>query len=265
MSREVEMIKGEDPWGPNKKETLYEKLQYFCSKHHWDASKLIEVSEDGFCKPTVKLFLYNCWRDLWCWTPIYHTRMRLQRLFRSDHLSDNQIWEAGFYMSKYCLKMLYAFKKYDRHGYPSTFSEYNENEWNSKEDYNDAIKRGDLLGGGPSEWEKVLDHIIMALEFKAFEGNEKKMHDWWIKYFGMDPWDETNECNKYVKYDFCYKDDPSSLGSHMSFGKPPEDIDRCEYLKKETCYGNTELMLYANKIVQLGFIQMGTFWESLWD
>jgi hypothetical protein len=262
------MIKGVDPW-ENKKETLSDKLKYFCSKHHWNNGELIsqitDKDGDGYCKPTLKLFLYNCYRELRGWTPIYKLRMFMQKTFRSDHLSDDRIWEASYYLSKYCLKVLKAFKQFPRHGYPSIFSEWDENSGYSKEKYDELKEAGQIIGGGEEAWEKVIDHIIMALEYRAYEGNYKLIDAWWQKYFGMDPHDENNECNKYVKYEYRYKDDPKSIGCTMSFHNPPKDPERCEYIKKEYCYGNTDLISYAEEIVQDGLCLFGRFFSAFWD
>jgi hypothetical protein len=271
IDRQIEMLKGDDPWGPNrKKETLYEKLKYFCSQYHWDKSTLIssalDENSDGYLTPTLPLFLYNCYRRIRGWDPVYAMRMSLQRIFRSNHLADCDIWEAGYTIAKQSLKIVKAFKDYDRHGIPSIFSEYHENEWKSKEEYDKAIADGKMLGGGQDAWEKVLDHIIMALEYKANEGNKAKLEEeWWIKYFGMNPYDESNRCNKYEKYEFRYKDDNKNIGCHMTFDSPPEDPERCEYIKKEICYGNSELVRYAEELVQEGFELFGKYCTAMWD
>jgi hypothetical protein len=259
------MIKGTDP--SDKKDTWRQKLRYFCSQYHWDRGvQFASFTEgDGFCDPTLKLFLYNCYRKFRGWMPIYRLRMLIQTVFRSTHISDDKIWETGSYMSQYCYKMLSAFKNYNRNGYPGIFSEYSENEWGTKEAYDAAIAEGRMIGGGPAAWEKILDHILMALEYRAFEGNTAILEKWWDKHFGMNPWDENYECNQYDKYEFRYKDDPQHLGCHMTFGKPPEDPEKCEYIKHELCFGNSELLRYAEEVVQQGLELMGHYWTSFWD
>jgi hypothetical protein len=257
------MIKGEDPW--EKKETFKEWLRYFCTKHNWDPEVTLDRNGDGYVSPTLKLFLKSCWKEFYCWNPIYRLRMFTQKLFRQTHLSDNEIWEAGFHIAKYNLKLIKAFKKYERHGYPSVFMNYDENCGYSKEKYDELKERGLILSGGPDAWERILDHIIMAFEYIVNEGNRKTLNKWWIDNFGMDPYDETNECNKYEKYDFRYKNDPKSIGAHLTFNKPPEDPDNCEYIKKEICYGNTDLILYAESVVQEGLELFGKYFRSFWD
>jgi hypothetical protein len=260
------MIKGENPW--TKKETFYEKIRYFCSKHHWNKgeqlSAILDEAGDGYPKPTIKLFLYNCIMELRGWTPLYRLRMLISR-FYNHGLSENEIWEAGHTMSKYALKVLKAFKKSERHGYPGSFSEYNEHEWKSVESYNEAIKEGRIIGGGTEAWEKVLDHIIMALEFRVYDGHNKFQHDWYLKWFGMDPYDESNECNRAESYEYRYKDDPKSIGGRMGGPIPPEDFDKCEYIQKTTMHINFELIRYAEDVVQDGYELLGFWWGNLWD
>ena len=113
-------------------------------------------------------------------------------------------------MARECLKRLRAFKEFERQGYPSDFCE-------------ESV----IVGGGPEKWEKTIDHIIMALEYVAYAGDEmftKRAHNWWVKYFGFSPYDE-NQVN----------------------------------------HTNYELIRYAESVVNSGLINMAVYWRNFWD
>jgi hypothetical protein len=91
----------------------------------------------------------------------------------------------------------------ERHGYPSAFSEYSENTWKSKEEYDNAIKEGKIKGGGLEAWEKVLDEIIFAFEWHLYckdsRGTDKCAINFFEKYGYKNPYAEAEE-NKSVSY-----------------------------------------------------------------
>ena len=261
-----EILKGNPP-RYDKKETLSEKLKYFCSKHHWDKGiqygQMLDENSDGYVKPTLKLFLYNCYRELRGWGPIFGLRMNCQKIFRKNHMSDNQLWDLQYPLSKYVYKYLKAFKDQERNGYPGVFSEYNENEWQSKEEYDQAILDGKMFGGGGDAWEKVLNHILMSLEYIVLEGNSKKESEWFIKYFGMDPYKENEEVNKYIKFEYRDIDAKKYIGCAMSGTQP--NLDKVEWCTKSTSYLNHELIHYAEEVVSAGLCELGYWWRNFWD
>jgi hypothetical protein len=128
----TELIKGVDP--ADKKTTLYDKLSYFCSQYHWNRAKLYsEIIEDGLCKPTVCLVLYNVLARFIHLAIFYRIRNLFQKWFRSSHLSDDDIGETFYHLSAITYKRVKAFRDNRNRGYPGIFTEYNDTEWKSIE------------------------------------------------------------------------------------------------------------------------------------
>jgi len=272
-----ETLKGIAPYGKEyrakqKARPLSQKIKEwyrdYCQDFHWDRGSQIEemLDEEGdsHVKPSFKLFLYNMYRNFRGWKPIFALRMLFQKIFRKDHISDNELWGLDHSMAPYILKYLKAFKKSDRHGYPGYFSEYNENEWRSKEEYDEAVIEDRILGGGNKAWEKILDIIIMAFEYKVIDSlGLKREGDWYLKYLGMNPYDENNPCNKHVSFSYRKLDERPGVGSTMSSNEP--NLDEVEWATKRESALNIELIHYAEECVQYGFELFGRFYQNLWD
>jgi hypothetical protein len=210
-------------------------------------------------KPSLKLFFYNVYRRFRGFAPIYFLRMLFQRIFRWNHIPDCDLWEASGTMAKRLLPVLYAFKKMERNGFPSSYSEYSENSgWKSQDEYNKALENGDIKGGGEEAWENDINHIIHSLEYLAWEGNNKKITRWYIDNFGMDPYSEDIR-NKYKYYTY-------KKGNYhgMTFHNPPEKENITDLQEHET-YGNHELLEYIDNYVSSGLEKLGTLWRAFWD
>jgi len=255
------ILKGTPPSYEDK--TLYEKYRWFCQEYHWDKSltwkAASDLEGDGYVKPSPKLFLYNLCKKTWNWNPLWRFRQWCQTKFRKNGLSDSMVWNALNPMAKYNLKILKAFKESERNGHPSAFSEYSEKEWESREEYDEQLRCGKIQGGGMEAWNKVLDHIIMSLEYVVNEGD----HKWEEKWFGMNPYDETNECNKYVTYDYRMINEMKGFASAMS-GKIPS-LDEVEWCTERTSFHNTELVFYAEEVVNYGLELLGKHFRNFWD
>src|SRR5215469_6362007 len=93
-----EILKGTEPDWRDK--NFKEWLRTYCSQYHWDKSVLfsrgMDDDSDGFATPTLKLFLYNTYRRLRSWSPMYKTRMLCQKIFRKNHIADNELWSADY-------------------------------------------------------------------------------------------------------------------------------------------------------------------------
>jgi len=262
-----EVLKGEAPYGKEYKARqkarplktkIYDWLKDYCDDFHWDYEKR------GEDKPTVKLFLYNFYRNLRGWGPVYNLRMFLQKVFRKNHIADNELWGMDYTMAPYILKYLKAFKASDRHGYPGSFSEYNEHEWKDEAEYIKAIEDGKILGGGNDAWEKILDRMIMAFEYKIESNSDlRREGKWFIKYFGMNPYDESNPCNKHVSFSYRKIDEQPHIGSCMSSTEP--NLEEVEWATKRESGLNIELIHYAEECVQAGFEDFGRWYQNLWD
>lgn len=270
-----EVLKGDPPYHNYKakkkarpfKQKVTEWYRDYCQDHHWDRgvqlTEMLDKDGDSYVKPSLKLFAYNVYRNLRGWYPIYRTRMICQKIFRANHISDNELWDLQYPLAKYNLKYIKAFRESERNGYPSCFSEYNENEWKTKVEYDEKIADGSMIGGGEKAWEKVLDLIIMSLEFIVIDGNKKKETEWYLKYFGMCPYEENNECNRHTSYDYREIDAPKTIGSTHSSKMP--DLDKVEWATKSTSWLNMELIFYAEDCVNYGLELFGKFFRSMWD
>jgi hypothetical protein len=194
--------------------------------------------DDKEVEPTLQLFFYNVYRKFRGWPPVYKARMLVQKIFRKNHIADCDLWEADTTMAKRILPVLQAFKKMKRNGYPGIYSEYE---------------------GGYEIWERDLDHIIHAVEFVAY-GYTKKIHQWYIDNFGMDPY-STDPINKYKFYTY-----ETEKGIHgMTFNEPPDENKGYKNIEEHTFHGNNELIQYIDEYVKLGLEKLGTSFQSIWD
>jgi len=265
----VEILKGENPWSHKnwkkrqKERTFKEKLKDFCEEYHWGDGFEYDEDYNKIVNVSFKLFLFNVYRRIRGWQPVFLLRMFFQKVFRKNHISDDQLWNLQYPLSKYVYKHLKAFNESERHGYPGCFSEYRENEWKSKEEYDVKIESGEMYGGGNEAWEKILDHVLMALEYLNNEGDSKKEKEWFLRYFGMDPHEEGYDCNRHESYSYRNIDSPKGIGSVMSSHEP--DLKKVEWATKSVSWINMDLIFYAEKIVQDGLELMGKFWRNFWD
>jgi len=121
-----------------------------------------------------------------------------------------------------------------------------------------------MIGGGEAEWNKILDHIEMSLEFtesryKSFKNQSK----WFIKYFGMDPYEENNLVNEHISYNYKEINCPKNIACTSSSKMP--DLDKVEYCIKSTSYHNIPLVHYAEECVAYGYEFFGKYLRYMWD
>lgn len=144
-------------------------------------------------------WFFHRWFERLISNPIREVKWFLQKVFRKNHTSDIELWGLYEYLSKYILRKLKAFKNYDRVGYPSTFASYYKDEWRSKEEYDKAVEKGDMKGGGSEAWEKCLDEMIFAFEFIIYyeHHNDKKRLAFCEKYGLEDPYENYKFIEEY--------------------------------------------------------------------
>lgn len=191
----------------------------------------------------------------------------VQKLFRKTHTSDYEVWELYPVMAEWILPRLYEFKKYPRMGYPSTFSEYSENEWKSREEYDQAIAEGKMKGGGSEAWEEVLDKIIFAFEFALADGGKKKYEKPFMKKHG-DWHAEIPENLQQMKWYRSKKDGHTMTpGSHPN--DKPVDLDEYEleedHILSRPFYYNMKMHQEFAERAQEGFKLFGEHFQSFWD
>ena len=187
----------------------------------------------------------------------------LQKLFRPYHASDCDIWNLHNHLTPIILSKLIAFRNSSLSGYPSYFSLYAGNEWKSKEEYDEAIAKGKILGGGFDAWLKTLDEMIFAFEFIAYyEASDKKRDKMLDKYELKYPHERIPE-NREVSY--IYKSGPSK--NVMMSDLPPDDSDNAdrEYLGESISYYNFDLESEYYKRANKGLELFAKHFMSLWD
>jgi len=249
-------------------ETLYEKYRWFCQQYHWDKSQTWKATSDldgdGHVKPSPKLFLYNLCKKTWNWNPLWRFRQWCQAKFRKNGLSDSMVWDALSSMAKYNLKVLKAFRESERSGYPSVFEGYSAGgRWRSVQRYDKQLDDGEIQGEGMDAWNRILDHIIMSLEYVVNEGDSKWEEKWFMKWFGMAPHDEANECNKYITYSYKMINEKKGIASTMSSKMP--NLDEVEWCTESISFHNTELVFYAEEVVNYGLELLGKYFRNFWD
>jgi hypothetical protein len=198
----------------------------------------------------------------------YSIKYMLQRIFRQNHLSDMELWGLNLTMAKWIYPRLKAFIERKRNGYPGIFSEYNENEWKSKEQYDEAIKAGKHLGGGAEAWDAILREMLFAFEWKIYYenySNEKQRDSFCRKWDMRNPHEKKLE-NKRVHYG--YKSLEPYIAGCVS-GDP--ELDKKEpgkyvFLRRNVYYYDVQ---YDTEIIarraQKGFELFGRYFLNLWD
>ena len=218
-----------------KKQTLFDKISMFCHKiKHWA-------------------------KDLY-----YELKWFIQKISRPKHFcSDYDLWGLYGHLAKVISPKLVAFRKYPLHGNPRTFCEYEEDSvWKSKEKYDKAKEKGDVLGGGSEGWLKTIDEMIFAFEFILVDDDDnKRLTKKFYKKYGN--WfEEIPENKKETRWYKSKKDDCC-----MMTGDADKDVDKNEWEYKDTdfYYYNNKLYDELNIRCQKGLELFGRFFRNLWD
>jgi hypothetical protein len=168
----------------------------------------------------------------------YSVKYTLQRIFRPTHLSDMELWNLNSTMAQWIYPRLKNFIRGKRNGYPGIFSEYNKNEWTSRERYDEAVREGKHLGGGAEAWDKILQEMLFAFEWLLhYENydNEKQRGNFCKKWGIRNPHEKRIE-NKTI--DYAYKCLEPGLAGCIS-GDPELDKKEPEkylFLRRQVHY-----------------------------
>lgn len=189
-------------------------------------------------------------------------KQRIERGF-----DDSSLWELFSDLAEYILPRIKAFKEMERSGYPSYFSEFEENGSFSKEEYNELLLNGqrdpNVAAGRikPMDaWNKTLSKIIYAFEYVVYTQTGKDLKEegrFYKHYFGFDPRDKSYECNACIRYEYKTKD-----GGLLYMFKEP--ADKSDVITK-TIYSNCELEDYAYACADEGLKLFAKHFFSLWD
>lgn len=171
----------------------------------------------------------------------YEVKFFLQRVFRRGHYSDRDVWSLDGYLARKTLPVLRAFRNQDMVGTPFDFIEWEENCGMTKEEYDEKISSGDMIGGGQDAWLKTIDEMLFAFEYYVYgedmdrRGNmTKKALAFYDRWGIQNPWEPT-----------------------------PETYDK-KY-EHRGCYHNWDMEGEYAKRAKNGFELFGKYYMSLWD
>lgn len=198
----------------------------------------------------------------------YMFKMFFQKVFRKDHVSNNQIWDCCSYLARYIYPRIKRFYEGKRVGYPSAFIEYDEGGgtgFKNKQKYDQAKKDGWIEGGGPEAWEEVLKEIFFAFEFMKAEEDNKFFKKVFAPKYG--DWHEKKEENLCKSRWFKEKDGNMT----MTCGEQDNvDLDKWEPRDppdwdREPFYYDIELHKEFIYRAQKGLELFGKYFNNLWD
>jgi len=123
-----------------------------------------------------------------------------QRRIRKHGCADVDLWNLDYHLATIILPKLIAFRKSNIKGYPYPFFTWDNlkhsGEYKNKRDYQQAIKKGDIVGGGFSKWLAAIDEMIFGFEFLLADMGHPKIEKQFKSKYG--DWTEEIEKNKHV-------------------------------------------------------------------
>lgn len=153
--------------------------------------------------------------------------MTVQKIFRADHYSDNEVWDLFSHNTRWLLPRIYQLKKY-KQGFPAFFKEQ-------------------------EEWNYILGEIIFACVFTIYnDWDEKsKLEKKLVKELILEPFGDVREfLSGDIKFKEC-KDNPEYVQLDSSDIKVDKEKERV----------NRDLEERAVK----GFELLGKYYLNLWD
>lgn len=157
-----------------------------------------------------------------------------QKVFRKHHTSDLELWNLYSHIAKIILPKLKTFRKMKKNGYPAIFSEYEDDNWESKNKYDEYIASGKLIGGGLKKWNEILDEMIFAFEYILYKDSDDHNTEYLKKKYG--DWTE----------------------------KKPENLKKLKCLNYEYYY-DEKLDAKLQKRCDEGLILFAKHFQSMWD
>ncbi len=185
-----------------------------------------------------------------------------QRLYRKHGCGDIDLWGLDTHLAKIILPKLIAFRSQDLHGHPMDFSDWEEGGLGiTKEEYDEAAKRGEFVGGGHEAWLKTIDEMIFAFEYLLYaDGFDKKQKKFYEKYGYKDPYRETDD-NLTWGYTYKTKD-----GNHCSSNESNlEEKEGYTLIGKYKSYHDMNTLREVGIRAKKGFELFGKYFMNLWD
>jgi hypothetical protein len=188
-----------------------------------------------------------------------------QRVFRLHHLADIDLWNFDAAMAKWIYPRLKTFIDQEQFGYPRVFCEYEETEWSSKDEYDDAIRTGAMIGGGKEAWEKVLQEMIFAFEWRLMYSDKEdtQMSAFCKKLNIKNPHEKSLE-NKTVSYNYECKEPPFSSLRTSEMDLDIKEPEKYVFNGRVVRYYDVKLEIEIEERARKGFAYFGTYFLDLW-
>lgn len=186
-----------------------------------------------------------------------------QRLIRKHGCSNSDLWGLDYHLAKIILPKLIAFRSQELHGHPMDFSDWEEDGGLgiTKEEYDEATKRGEFVGGGHEAWLKTIDEMIFAFEYLLYsDGFDKKQKKFYEKYGYKDPYRETDDN---LTWGYSYR---TKNGNYCTSSESDLD-EKNEYtvIGKYKSYHDMDLLREVAIRARKGFELFGKYFMNLWD
>lgn len=181
-----------------------------------------------------------------------------QKVVRKHSTSDIELWNLNSHLAKIILPKLRAFRNMEHAGYPAQFSEYSENEWRAREEYDKAVEEGKIVGGESEKWLEYLDEMIFGLDYLLYEHDD----DFYVRWGIENP---HAEVDKNLRYHYWYRDKEGS--SIMTDKLTQEEMDKKGYVfeKVTEIYYDVQLAYELGERAQRGLQLFGEYFFNLWD
>lgn len=192
----------------------------------------------------------------------------IQKITRSHHCSNLDLWDLYSHLAKITLPKLVAFRAQKINGYPNNFSEWSDNCGYTKEEYDKAKSDGSIVGGEMDAWLKTIDEMIFAFEFVLyFESWDKKKKQIFIDKYKLPDLEAKIPENLHISYEYSGAED--SEASYISSGEKLSSEEQAEkkytFLGEDRFYHNYTLEEELQKRASKGFELFGKYFRSLWD
>ncbi len=221
--------------------------------------------------PKVPLWKIMGWKIKRFWDKIRNTKWFFQRIFRSSHASDCDLWGLADHMAPIIAKKLVEFRKINLHGTPMYFVDYdkeNYSGWETEEKYEEARAAGEIGGGGHEAWGKAIDEMIFAFEYTAYyNGISERKREYFLNKYNLEDPSEKKPSNRDVGY--VYKNEDEDDHHTMYTGDPPEVIGKenkgYKFVGESVHYHNKKLERDFYERAQKGLDLFAKHYWSLWD
>jgi len=232
----------------------------------WD--KLFSIDNDDMIEPSVIEKIG--WKFRWIGDSYREVKWFFQRVFRSSHASDADLWSLNHRLAEIILPKLVAFRKKEPHGYPGCFCDWDPKFKDgglgiTKKEYDAEKKKGNYVGGEMKAWLATIDEMIFAMEYIIVDDScdEKKEAAFFKKWNMENPMAETKK-NAKVQYQYEHIVDGKKF--IVMTDEPPNKVSKdYKFLEKRVHHYNGDAMKKLWDREQKGMELFGKYFGGLWD